>query len=227
MIQTANQPENHSAYRDIVGRVEKRTLQQNRQQNDVCLVVVSKTHAIDKISPVIEAGARNFGENRVQEAQKKWPILKRQYDAIKLHLIGPLQSNKAREAVQLFDVIHTIDREKIAVAISNEMKRQNKVLQLFVQVNTGEEAQKAGVSPRDAEKFVARCRDVHGLEISGLMCIPPFDAPPDSHFKLLAHLAEKCGCKNLSMGMSGDFEVAIDFGATHVRVGSAVFGVRT
>ncbi len=192
----------------------------------VQLIAVSKTFEAANIHPVLTAGQRVFGENRVQESQSKWPELKSEFPDVELHLIGPLQSNKAEDAVSLFDVIHTVDREKIAKALSAAMEKQNKVLKLFVQVNTGEEDQKAGIPPKDAVEFVNRCRDVHRLDIEGLMCIPPFDENPGPHFALLRKLAQESGVKKLSMGMSGDYETAIEFGATHVRVGSAIFGAR-
>jgi pyridoxal phosphate enzyme (YggS family) len=193
---------------------------------NVDLIAVSKTFDAHDIRLVLEAGQRVFGENRVQESQGKWPDLKSEFPDVELHLIGPLQSNKAEDAVSLFDVIHTVDREKIAKALSVAMKKQDKVLKLFVQVNTGEEEQKAGLPPKEAVAFVNRCRDEHGLEIEGLMCIPPFDENPGPHFALLRKLAQTAGVEKLSMGMSGDFETAIEFGATHVRVGSAIFGER-
>ena len=216
-----------SSYLDIVEATQQRAIEIGREQDSVSLVVVSKTFSAEEIIPVLEEGARVFGENRVQEAKAKWPQLREQYDDIALHLIGPLQSNKAGEAVQLFDAIHTIDREKIAAAVSKEMKKQEKTLQLFVQVNTGQEEQKAGINPAQAVEFVSSCREKHGLEISGLMCIPPFEENPGPHFALLKKLAKQCDCAFLSMGMSSDFETAIDFGATHVRVGSAIFGGRS
>ena len=197
-----------------------------RASEDVALVAVSKTFAADEILPVIEAGQRVFGENRVQEAQGKWPGLKKAFPDIELHLIGPLQSNKAKEAVALFDVIETVDREKIAAALAAEMEKQGRRLRLYVQVNTGLEPQKAGIDPRETAAFVARCREVHGLEIEGLMCIPPLDENPGPHFALLEKLACEAGVEKLSMGMSGDFETAIAFGATSIRVGSAIFGSR-
>ena len=190
------------------------------------LVVVTKTFSADVIEPVIKAGCRTFGENRVQEAYSKWPDLKDRYEDIELHLIGPLQSNKAKEAVRLFDVIQTIDREKIARAVATEMERQQKSPELFVQVNTGSEPQKAGVMPQDAARFVEWCKTEAGLTVSGLMAIPPFDENPGPHFALLAKIAEEAGLEQLSMGMSGDYLTAIEFGATHVRVGSAIFGER-
>jgi pyridoxal phosphate enzyme (YggS family) len=191
----------------------------------VTLIAVSKTFGADEIRPVIEAGQRDFGENRVQEAQAKWPALKRETPGLKLHLIGPLQSNKTRDAVALFDAIHSVDRPKIAEAIATEMVKQGRALELFVQVNTGDESQKAGVSLGEADRLVARCREL-GLNVLGLMCIPPAEADPVPHFKMLAEIARRNGLAKLSMGMSGDFEKAIACGATHVRVGSAIFGAR-
>lgn len=193
---------------------------------DVELVAVSKTFDIDVVRPVLTAGQRVFGENRVQEAERKWPVLKSEFPEIELHLIGPLQSNKAKDAVALFDAIHTVDREKIARAIADEILRQQRTLKLFIQVNTGEEPQKAGVMPRDARAFVDFCRVELKLPIVGLMCIPPVDEEPAVHFAFLAKLAKEAGLQSLSMGMSSDFETAIAFGATHVRVGSAIFGQR-
>ncbi|MEO1207477.1 MAG: YggS family pyridoxal phosphate-dependent enzyme [Pseudomonadota bacterium] len=192
----------------------------------VTLVAVSKVFGADVIEPVIAAGQRVFGENRVQEAQGKWPALKSAYPDVVLHLIGPLQSNKAADAVALFDVIQTVDRPKIARALANEIKKQGRQVSLFVQVNTGEEPQKAGVAPADTVEFVAMCRNELGLNIAGLMCIPPVDEEAAIHFKLLDKLATDCGVTGRSMGMSGDYETAIAFGATHVRVGSAIFGAR-
>ena len=197
-----------------------------REAGAVTLVAVSKTFDAADIRPVIEAGQRVFGENRVQEAQGKWPDLKQAFPDIELHLIGPLQSNKAKEAVALFDVIETVDREKIAAELAKEITRQGRSPKLYVQVNTGSEPQKAGIEPRAAIAFVARCRDVHGLAIEGLMCIPPADENPGPHFALLEKRAREAGVAKLSMGMSGDYETAIAFGATSVRVGSAIFGSR-
>jgi PLP dependent protein len=192
----------------------------------VTLVAVSKTFGADDIRPVIEAGQRVFGENRVQEAATKWPVLRAATPGLDLHLIGPLQSNKAREAVALFDVIHTVDRDRIAAALAAEMEKQGRRPRLLVQVNTGEEPQKAGVPPTEAVDFVRRCREVHGLAVEGLMCIPPADEPPAPHFALLDALCARAGVAWRSMGMSADFEVAIRHGATHVRIGSAIFGER-
>lgn len=197
-----------------------------RPSGSTTLVAVSKTFSADEIRPVIVAGQRVFGENRVQEAQAKWPSLKDEFSGIELRLIGPLQSNKAKEAVALFDVIETVDREKIAAEMAKEIKKQGKAPLLYVQVNTGLEQQKAGVDPREAVAFVQRCRDVHGLAIEGLMCIPPADENPGPHFALLEKLAREAGVEKISMGMSGDYETAIAFRATSVRVGSAIFGAR-
>jgi pyridoxal phosphate enzyme (YggS family) len=190
----------------------------------VRLIAVSKTFEAPAIRPVIAAGQRVFGENRVQEAMGKWPAL--MAPGIELHLIGPLQSNKAREAVTLLDTIHTIDRDKIAAAVAGEMAKQGRTLRLLVQVNTGAEPQKAGVLPEEADEFVERCRTVHGLSVDGLMCIPPADEVAAPHFALLAKIAKRLGLRSLSMGMSADFETAIALGATDVRVGSAIFGAR-
>lgn len=197
-----------------------------RDAGSVSLVAVSKTFGADAIRPVLAAGQRVFGENRVQEAMAKWPALRAEFPDVELHLIGPLQSNKAKEAVALFDVIESVDREKIAAELAREMKKQGRALRLYVQVNTGSEPQKAGVEPREAVAFVDRCRDVHGLSIEGLMAIPPAGENPGPHFALLEKLAREAGVEKLSMGMSGDFETAIAFGATGVRVGSAIFGGR-
>lgn len=211
---------------DVQSAISSAASKARREASSVALIAVSKTFDALEIQPAIDAGQRVFGENRVQEAQGKWPGLRTAYPDIKLHLIGPLQSNKAADAVALFDAIHTIDRPKIAKAIADEMRKQYKQLQLFVQVNTGEEPQKAGVMPADAKAFVAMCRDDLGLEIAGLMCIPPVEEEPAVHFAFLAKLADEIGLPGLSMGMSGDYETAIAFGATHVRVGSAIFGSR-
>ena len=197
-----------------------------RKPGEVTLVAVSKTFPAEEIRPVLDAGQRVFGENRVQEAMGKWPGLREDYEAIELHLIGPLQSNKAKEAVQTFDVIHTIDREKIARALKAEMDRQDRHLPCFIQVNTGGEPQKAGIAPGDTDAFIAFCRDEVGLDIIGLMCIPPVEDAPGPHFALLRKIAERNGLARLSMGMSSDYETAVSFGATHVRVGSAIFGHR-
>jgi PLP dependent protein len=214
------------AWKEVVAKIRAAEAEHDRTSNSAQLVAVSKTYDADVIRPVIKAGQRVFGENRVQEAQGKWPALKTDYPDLELHLIGPLQSNKAADAVTLFDVIETIDREKIASEIAKEIKKQGKLVRLYVQVNTGLEDQKAGIAPQEAVAFVARCRDVHGLQIEGLMCIPPADENPGPHFALLRKLAREAGLTKLSMGMSGDYETAIQFGATSVRVGSAIFGAR-
>jgi hypothetical protein len=187
---------------------------------------VTKTHEPERIRPVLEAGHRVFGENRVQESTAKWPELKREYPDIQLHLIGPLQTNKLREATELFDVIETLDRPKLAHALAAEFARSDKRPTLFIQVNTGEEPQKAGVAPQDAPAFIGLCRDELHLPVQGLMCIPPVDDAPAPHFALLQKMAREANLPLLSMGMSDDFETAIKFGATHVRVGSAIFGPR-
>ena len=197
-----------------------------RKPSAVRLVAVSKTIPAAAIEDAIEAGQRIFGENRVQEAQGKWPALKDLHSDIELHLIGPLQTNKVKEAVSLFDVIETVDRPKLARALAEEMSRTGKYPRLFVQVNTGEEPQKAGIAPDETAAFVALCQDTFDLAIDGLMCIPPFDEEPSIHFALLAKLAEDIGLDELSMGMSGDFEKAIALGATYVRIGTAIFGER-
>jgi pyridoxal phosphate enzyme (YggS family) len=197
-----------------------------RNVADVELVAVSKTFAGDAIEPVIAAGQRVFGENRVQEAKGKWPPLLAQHAGLSLHLIGPLQSNKAKEAVALFDAIHSVDRASLCEALSKEIIKQGKTPLLFAQINTGAEPQKAGVLPQDADSFLAACRDSYGLTIAGLMCIPPAEEAPGPHFALTAKIAKRNGLKLLSMGMSADFPVAIQLGATHIRVGSAIFGGR-
>lgn len=220
---TATADERLEAIRHRIARAARTA---GRAEGSVTLVAVSKTFPADDVAELIACGQRVYGENRVQEAKAKFPALKEAHPDLDLHLIGPLQSNKAREAVALFDVIHTVDRDKIAVAIAEEMARQGRRLKLFVQVNTGEEPQKAGIPPREAAAFVARCRDELGLDIAGLMAIPPADEPPGPHFALLRKLSEEAAAPLLSMGMSADFETAIAFGATHVRVGSALFGFR-
>jgi pyridoxal phosphate enzyme (YggS family) len=190
------------------------------------LIAVSKGHAAERILPVLRAGHRLFGENRVQEAKTKWPDLRARFPDVELHLIGPLQTNKAREAIALFDCIQSLDRLKLAEVLKAEMEKAGKTPKLFVQVNTGEEAQKAGIAPKETAAFVSHCRDALHLPVVGLMCIPPVDEEPALHFALLQKLARECGLPLLSMGMSGDFETAIRFGATHVRVGTAIFGER-
>lgn len=211
---------------DVKRRISLATRDAGRDPAAVQLIAVTKTFDAAHIEPVLAAGHRTFGENRVQEAKGKWPELRTRYPGIELHLIGPLQSNKAREAVALFDVIHTVDRPKIARVIAEEMTRQGRRLKLFVEVNTGEEPQKAGIAPRELPSIVAHCRDDLELGIAGLMCIPPLDEEAGVHFAFLAKLAGENGLRELSMGMSADYEKAIGFGATHVRVGSAIFGLR-
>lgn len=211
----------------VTSRIAAAAKAANRNPDTVRLIAVSKTFGAEQIAPVVEAGQRLFGENRVQEAKAKWPQLRQRFPDLELHLVGPLQSNKAKEAVQLFDAIHSIDRPKIAEAVAEEMAKQGKRLQLFVQVNTGEEPQKAGTTPADARKLVEYCRQSLRLDIAGLMCIPPLEEEPAVHFAFLDKLARELGVGELSMGMSADFETAIEFGATYVRVGSAVFGARS
>jgi PLP dependent protein len=198
-----------------------------RPKDAVTLVAVSKTFPSEAIEPVLAAGQRVFGENYVQEAKEKWPALKAHYPDAELHMIGPLQSNKAKEAVQLFDVIETLDRTSLAKELAKEMAKQGRRPRLLVQVNTGAEPQKAGVLPEAVDAFLAECRDVHGLAIAGLMAIPPADEPPAPHFALLTTIARRNNLAMVSMGMSADYPTAIAMGATHVRVGSAIFGART
>ncbi len=216
----------HEGLSKVLAGVADAARAAGRKPGGVTLIAVSKTFSATEIEPVIAAGQRVFGENRVQEAKTKWPELRAKWPGIELHLIGPLQSNKTAEAIQLFDAIHTVDRPKIAEAIASEMRKQGKALTLFVQVNTGREPQKAGIDPDLADAFLHECRDRHGLAIAGLMCIPPAGDDPRPHFEMLAEIARRNGLARLSMGMSGDYPAAIACGATHVRVGSAIFGVR-
>lgn len=211
---------------DVKQKIAKAEREAGVPSGSVELVAVSKTFDAEAIQPVIAAGQRVFGENRVQDSQGKWPELKAETPGIELHLIGPLQSNKAADAVALFDVIETVDREKIARALAAEMKAQGKRIPVYVQVNTGLEPQKAGIAPDEAASFVSLCRSELDLDVIGLMCIPPADENPGPHFALLAKLARDAGVDRLSMGMSGDYETAVQFGATSVRVGSAIFGAR-
>jgi pyridoxal phosphate enzyme (YggS family) len=197
-----------------------------RNENNVTLVAVSKVHVAETILPVLKAGQRIFGENRVQEAVEKWSAMREQFDGVELHLIGPLQTNKARQAAQLFDVIETVDRPKLARTLARVFEEENRQCDVYVQVNTGLESQKAGIAPEDADDFIRFCQDELGLNVTGLMCIPPFDEDATEHFKLLKSIADRNNIKIVSMGMSGDFETAIQYGATHVRVGTAVFGKR-
>ena len=211
---------------EVMRRIAEAARAAGRNPADVTLVAVSKTHGADKVRELLAAGQRVFGENRVQEAEEKFPALKAEYPDLQLHLIGPLQTNKARDAVALFDVIESVDRERLAGVLAKEMARAGRRPECFIQVNTGEEPQKAGVLPADLDAFVAACRDVHKLPVVGLMCIPPVDEEPALHFALLVKMAARNGLKKVSMGMSADYEIAVRVGATHVRVGSALFGAR-
>jgi pyridoxal phosphate enzyme (YggS family) len=197
-----------------------------RDPASVTLIAVSKTFGADAIEAAIAAGQCVFGENRVQETKAKWPEIRARHDRLSLHLIGPLQSNKAKEAVALFDAIHSLDRHSLCEVLAKEIQKQGRAPQLFVEINTGAEPQKAGILPENADAFLRECRDRYGLTISGLMCIPPFDEAPVPHFALTAKIAARNGLTKLSMGMSADFAIAIAFGATHVRIGSAIFGTR-
>ncbi|MEH3118446.1 MAG: YggS family pyridoxal phosphate-dependent enzyme [Methylorubrum populi] len=197
-----------------------------REPESVHLVAISKTVPAEGIRPALEAGQRIFGENYVQESKAKWPALRQRFPDVELHLVGPLQSNKAREAVELFDVIHSLDRLSLAAALAKEIERTGRVPKLLIQVNTGNEAQKAGVPPDQVDVLLSECRETHGLAVHGLMCIPPAEDPPSPHFALLARIAERHGLPILSMGMSADYPAAIQMGATHVRVGTAIFGRR-
>ena len=215
------------AYADVVARIARAAQAAGRSAQDVTLVAVSKQQPWEAIEPVLAVGHKVFGENRVQEALARWEAKGAQHVAgLSLHLIGPLQTNKARDAVAHFDVIESLDREKLARALAEEVQKQGRSPRLYVQVNTGEEAQKAGVAPDAADAFIAACRATYGLTPEGLMCIPPAGEPAGPHFALLRKIARRNGLSRLSMGMSGDFETAIAFGATSVRVGSAVFGAR-
>jgi len=209
----------------VNGEIAEAAREAGREPGEVTLVAVSKTHDADHIRPTLEAGHRVFGENRVQEAQGKWPGLKADFPDLELHLIGPLQTNKADDAVELFDVIESVDRPKLIRALVKAMQKAGRRPSVFIQVNTGEEEQKAGCLPADTDALVAAAREA-GLDVEGLMCIPPFDEEPSMHFALLADLARRNGLTKLSMGMSGDYETAVAFGATHVRVGTAIFGAR-
>jgi pyridoxal phosphate enzyme (YggS family) len=210
----------------VLARIRETAEDCGRSPDDITLVAVSKTHHVDRIVPVIAAGHRVFGENRVQEAISKYPDLRAQYPDLKLHLIGPLQTNKSRDAVRLFDVIETLDRPKLAHNLAREMEKQGRRPICYVEVNTGEEPQKSGVLPNETDALVGLARDELGLPVEGLMCIPPADEEPAMHFALLRKIAERNGLPNLSMGMSADFGTAIRFGSTHVRIGTAIFGPR-
>ena len=215
-----------SALATVHREIEAACRTAGRDPATVTLVAISKTFPAAAIEAVVAAAHAVFGENRVQEAKAKWPALKARHPGIKLHLVGPLQSNKVKDALVLFDAIHSVDRPSLCEALAKETAKQGRQPQLFVEVNTGAEPQKSGVLPQDADAFLARCRDVYGLKIDGLMCIPPFEEAPAPHFALLAKIAARNGLKCLSMGMSADFPRAIEFGATHVRVGTAIFGAR-
>jgi PLP dependent protein len=206
--------------------IEHAAAANGREAANITLIAVSKTIAAETIEEALAAGHRAFGENRVQEAKTKWPTLKARFPDIELHLIGPLQTNKVRDALALFDAIHAVDRESLAAALAKEIARAGRQPKLFVEVNTGNEASKAGVGPAEADRFIETCRERHGLMISGLMCIPPLGEPAAPHFTLLAKIAERNGLPLLSMGMSADYEEAIAHGATHIRVGTAIFGAR-
>jgi len=219
-----NHPAGLSAVREEIARACRDA---GRDPADVTLVAISKTFGVEAIEPVIAGGQRVFGENRVQEAKAKWPPLLARHSGLELHLVGPLQSNKAKEAVALFDAIHSLDRASLAEALAKEFARQPRHPQLFVEINTGGEPQKSGVKPQEADAFIAACRDRYGLAVAGLMCIPPLNEAPAPHFALTAQIAKRNGLRLLSMGMSADFPTAIAFGATHVRVGTAIFGART
>lgn len=211
---------------EIRQRVAKAEAEAGRAPDAVTLIAVSKVQPLERVEAVLEAGHRIFGENKVQEAQGKWPAFAERFDGIELHLVGPLQSNKSRQAVELFDAIHSVDRIKLARRLADHAQERGDCPGLFIQVNTGEEPQKAGILPGEADAFVAECRALD-LAVRGLMCIPPVDDTPSLHFALLAKIAARNGLDGLSMGMSGDFEQAIALGATHVRVGSAIFGERS
>ncbi len=210
----------------VNGDIAAAAAEAGRAPSDITLVAISKIHDAARITPALEAGHRVFGENRVQEAAAKWPDLKQRFPGVELHLVGPLQTNKVKQAVALFDVIETVDRPTLARALAREMAESGRDLPCYIEINTGEEPQKAGIMPADADGFIALCRDELGLTVAGLMCIPPFDEEPSLHFALLADIARRHGMDDLSMGMSADFETAVRLGATHVRIGTAIFGQR-
>ena len=215
-----------SGLADIRQRIAAAARAAGRDPADVTLVAISKVQPAERIAAALDAGQRVFGENRVQEAQGRWPGLRERYPDVELHLVGPLQTNKIRQAVELFDVIETVDRPKLARKLAETFAETGRALPCYIQVNTGEEPRKAGVSPARADAFIAECRALHGLPLAGLMCIPPIDEEPALHYALLKKIADRNGLAGLSMGMSSDFETAIAFGATIVRVGSALFGAR-
>lgn len=211
---------------DVTARMDAAAKGAGRAPGDVTLVAVSKTHPAERVRLVLAAGQRVFGENRVQEAMAKFPALKAEHPDLRLHLIGPLQSNKVKEAIALFDAIESLDRPKLAAALAEQMAKSGRRPDCYIQVNTGAEPQKAGILPAEADAFIRACRETHGLPVRGLMCIPPVEEAASIHFALLREIARRNGLSELSMGMSGDFEEAIRFGATLVRVGSAIFGAR-
>ena len=211
---------------EIQTRIAAAEAEHGRPKGHVQLIAVSKVQPIARVEQVLAQGQKVFGENRVQEAAGKWPAFRARFDAVDLHLLGPLQTNKARQAVELFDTIHSLDRPKLASTLARLAQETGRCPDLFVQINTGKEPQKAGIMPEDADAFIDSCRDLD-LPVQGVMCIPPVDETPALHFALLAKIAQRNGLSGLSMGMSADFEMAIGFGATHVRVGSAIFGARS
>lgn len=226
-MSTTPDTSHHGPLEAVRTRINTVAADAGRPSDAVTLIAVSKTFPAEAIVPVLEAGQRVFGENRVQEAQEKWPALRDVFPDARVHLIGPLQTNKAKDAVALFDAIHSVDRVKLARVLAREIDAQGRDPDLYLQINTGREPQKSGALPEEADGFIASCRDQHSLRIAGLMCIPPADEDPAPHFDLLADIARRNGINGLSMGMSADYDTAIAHGATHVRVGSAIFGVRT
>ncbi len=213
-------------YQHVKQTIEKAATKAQRRLSSVELIAIGKTFGADRVEPLLHAGHRCFGENRVQEAESKWPAIRKSFRGVELHLIGGLQTNKVKAAVQVFDVIETLDRPRLARALAKEIALSGKKLTFFIQVNTGNEPQKSGISPNEADAFIYFCRDELKLSVSGLMCIPPTNEEPSLHFALLQKIAKRNALENLSMGMSSDYEIAIQFGATHVRVGSAIFGER-
>jgi len=213
-------------YSDVIARVAQAAEAAGRDPAGITLIAVSKVQPDARVAAVLEAGHRVFGENKVQEAQGKWPDFRAKFGAVELHLLGPLQTNKIKPAMELFDTIHSLDRDKLARKLADEAQARGRCPQLFVQVNTGEEPQKAGIAPAALDAFIAQCRGEYSLNIAGLMVIPPVEDDPNPHFEMLAAMAARNGLAGLSMGMSGDFEAAIAKGATHIRVGSAIFGER-
>ena len=211
---------------DVQEKMARAALAAGRDVAKIKLIAVSKVQPNDRVAAVLDAGHRVFGENKVQEAQGKWPGFRAQFGTVELHLLGPLQTNKIKPTLDLFDVIHSLDRDKLARKLADEAQARGACPQLFVQVNTGEEPQKAGIAPAELDDFIARCRGEYALELAGLMVIPPLEDDPSIHFKMLAEMATRNGLHGLSMGMSGDYELAIAHGATHIRVGSAIFGER-